>query len=173
MLRFFACGNYGHALESARGEQGRIGIRSDGNVGFEPERVGAVENCAGNFRERSEQRFHAGKIEKNRVAGSIFYTRRKRLSTIEQRGMRGRFLQSRSQSQGEFGAEFGLRLGHSRREAQAHGFFIDRNNFFERRVAFEDDDGTGLQFRFGAERSGHGKIRNVDAGERHGVEFIS
>ena len=54
MLCFFTGGDYGDAGESAGCEQGCVGIGSDGDVGFESERGSAIENCAGNFIQRSE-----------------------------------------------------------------------------------------------------------------------
>ena len=80
--------------------------------------------------------------------------------------MCGRFLQRRTRAQGEFCAQFGLGFGHAGGNAHAGGLFIDCNNFFQWRFAFEDDERVRLQFRFGAEGGRHGKIRNVDAGER-------
>ena len=153
-----------------RGEQGRIGIGSYGDVGCESERGGAIVDGAGNFRQWSEKRFHAGEIEQDRVAGGVFHAGRKRLGAIEQGGVRGGFLQRRSRAQGEVCAQFGLGFGHAGRDAHAGGLFIDRDNFFQRRFAFENGDGARLQFRFGAECGRHGKIRHVDAGERHGSE---
>ena len=168
MLGFFACGNYGDAGKSASGEHGSVGIGSYGNMGCESERGCAVVDGAGNFRQRPEKRFHAGEIEQGGVAGGVFHTRRERLSAIKQGGVCGGFLQRRASAQCEFRAQFGLGLGHARCNAHAGGLFIDRDGFFQRRFAFENGDGARLQFRFGAQGSRHGKIRNVDAGERHG-----
>jgi len=87
--------------------------------------------------------------------------------------VRSGFLQGRTWTQGNFRAKFSLRLGHARSDAQVDGFFIDRENFFERRFAFDNGERAPLQFRFGAKSSRDGKIRNVDAGKRHGSESLS
>ena len=50
-------------------------------------------------RQRAEKRFHASEIENCRVGRGIFHAGRKRLGTIEQCGVRGRFLQRRTRAQ--------------------------------------------------------------------------
>ena len=96
------------------------------------------------------------------------------MGTIEQGSVCGRFLQSRARAKNEFRAEFGLSFGHSGRDGQVLGVCIDRDHFFQGRFAFEDRQRMGLQFWFGAERGRNGKIRDVDAGERHGdIESFS
>ena len=82
--------------------------------------------------------------------------------------MRRGFLQRRTRAQRQFRAQFGLGLGHARRDAQPGGRFIDRENFFQRRLAFDNGQRARLQFRFGAQGGRHGKIRHVNAGKRHG-----
>ena len=49
---------------------------------------------------------------------------------------------------------------------------VDAENFLEWGLAFEDSDGLRTQFRFGAENGFDGKIRNEDAGERHGKPVV-
>ena len=136
MLRFFACRNYGDArgqecprhtsrnTQSAGGEHGRVGIGSYGDVGCESERGGAIVEGAGNFRQRSEKRFHAGEIEQSGVAGGVFHAGGERLGAVEQGGVRGGFLQRRTRTQCEFRAQFGLGLGHAWGDAHAAAFSL-------------------------------------------------
>jgi hypothetical protein len=62
-----------------------------------------------------------------------------------------------------------LGFGDTGRDPEFHGTVICRNDSFQRGFAFKNCERMLLQFRFGAERGRHGKIRNVDAGEHKAV----
>ena len=76
LLGFFSLGNHDHAGKAMSGEHGRVRIGGHGNVGFEAEIGSAARQIARDFRQRTEKRFQAGKIQKHSVTTRIFHSRR-------------------------------------------------------------------------------------------------
>jgi hypothetical protein len=141
-------------------------------MGFESEIGGAASEIAGDARGSSEERFESGEIEESGVGRGVFDARRKRLCAVEQGGVSGGFSQRRSRAQGELRAGFDLDFCHAGLDAELARTIVDTENFLEWGLAFEDSDGLRTQFRFGAENGFDGKIRNEDAGERHGKPVV-
>ena len=188
MFRFFASRELGDACagggaratqpcatQSAGGEQGRVGIGSYGDIGVESERGSAVGMARRDFQFSDPNRDSMPARSRRAVSqAAVFYAGRERLGAVEQGGVRGRFAQGRARAKMSSAHSSACALVMSGRDAQAGGFFVDGNNFFQRRLAFENGEGARLQFRFGAQGSRHGKIRHVDAGEWHGdIESFS
>jgi hypothetical protein len=89
------------------------------------------------------------------------------MCAIEQRLVGCRLLQLRPIAQNYVIAQFGLQLRHASGNSCAAGIFIAARYFFQRRFALDHGDSFRSQLRLGAKDRFHGKIRNVDACERH------
>src|SRR6266568_8370857 len=77
------------------------------------------------------------------------------------------FLKLRTVAQSDFCAAFDLQFRHTERDSGIPRFFIYRNNFLQRRLAFQYSHSPRTQIWLGAQDCLYGKISNEDAAERH------
>src|SRR5215470_5203710 len=172
-LRFLAFRNHGHSRKAARRKARRVGIARGCHIRFEPKIGGPASNVARDFRQRAEQRLKPGKIQNHRVGRSVFHPGRKRLRTIEQGRMGCSLLQCRARAQHNFRERIELNFRHARLDARAASLFVYSKNFLQWRFAFEHRNRLRPQLRLRPHNGFGRKVRDENAGERHGENQFS
>src|SRR6202030_3712843 len=109
------------------------------NVPIQSKICRALRETKGNFWQRTEKRLHPGKIKNHGVSASIFHTGRERLRTIQKSGMRCRLLQKRARTQPQLRTKLRLGFRHTRGDTYAAGALIHGKDFFQWRLAFENN----------------------------------